>query len=264
MLAGLTQRRWRVQHFRTRACPTATEAVGQVTGLPGRHLDAWLMPGPVCSGLFARAAASAELSLVEGTLETPKAAGGLGSCDHPGDLRPITEALDLPIVAAVSCRGSESEAFHLARLPEGVHAVLLDEVTDPADLPKLRRLVHLTTGLPVVGAVEAMPEVRAALERVPRDGHLPTDLIDALARGFLKHADLPAIHELARRHPFPRTAKCSGLSGRGRRRFRVAYAQDERSAAISPTRSRRWKRSARTSSNSLHCATRPCLSGSTW
>ena len=55
MLAGLTGRRWRVQHFRTRACPTATEAVGQVTGLPGRHLDAWLMPPEVCRQLFARA-----------------------------------------------------------------------------------------------------------------------------------------------------------------------------------------------------------------
>ena len=40
-LAGLTARNWRVQHFRSRACPTATEAVGQVGGLPGRHLDAW-------------------------------------------------------------------------------------------------------------------------------------------------------------------------------------------------------------------------------
>ena len=72
MLAGLTQRRWRVQHFRTRACPTATEAVGQVTGLPGRHLDAWLMPPDVCRELFTRASRSAELSLVEGTLDEPK------------------------------------------------------------------------------------------------------------------------------------------------------------------------------------------------
>jgi cobyrinic acid a,c-diamide synthase len=227
MLAGLTQKRWRVQHFRTRACPTATEAVCQVTGLPGRHLDAWLMPGPVCSGLFARASAAAELSVVEGTLETPGAGRSTLSCDHPGDLRPITEVLDLPIVAVVSCRGSDSEAFHLPRFPEGVHAVLLDEVSDPADLPRLRRLVQLTTGLTVVGAVEAMPEVRSALDRVPRDRHLPVELIDALARGFLKHADLPAIRELSRRHPFPGAVRCSALSGRGRRRFRVAYAQDE-------------------------------------
>ena len=51
-LAGLTDRRWRVQHFRSRSCPTVTEVVGQVTGLAGRHLDAWLMPEDVCRRLF--------------------------------------------------------------------------------------------------------------------------------------------------------------------------------------------------------------------
>ncbi len=227
MLAGLTQWRWRVQHFRTRACPTATEAVGQVTGLPGRHLDAWLMPEPVCRGLFARAAASAELSLVEGALEAPSADRSFPSCDHPGDLRPIAEALDLPVVAVVSCRGSDVEPFHLPRFPEGVDAVLLDEVGDPERLPQLRRLVQLTTGLPVVGAVEAMPGLRAALEQMPRDRHLPDDLIDLLARGFLKHADLSVIDDLARSRPFPHATEGSGLEGRCRRRFRVAYAQDE-------------------------------------
>ena len=104
LLAGLTQRRWRVQHFRTRACPTATEAVGQVTGLPERHLDAWLMPPDLCRGLFARAARSAELAVVEGTLDEPMSPRMFTSCDCPGDLRPIVEALDLPVVAVVSCR----------------------------------------------------------------------------------------------------------------------------------------------------------------
>ena len=52
LLAGLTEKCWRVQHFRTRACPTVTEVVGQVTGLPGRHLDSWLMPEAVCRSLF--------------------------------------------------------------------------------------------------------------------------------------------------------------------------------------------------------------------
>src|SRR5580700_1246082 len=75
LLAGLTQRRWRVQHFRTRACPTATEAVGQVTGLPERHLDSWLMPTSLCRSLFARAARSTDLAVVEGTLDKPIAPG---------------------------------------------------------------------------------------------------------------------------------------------------------------------------------------------
>jgi len=226
MLAGLTQCRWRVQHFRTRACPTAMEAVGQVTGLPGRHLDAWLMPEPVCRGLFARGAVSAELSVVEGTLEAATLSGSYSACDHPGDLRPIAETLNLPVVAVISCRGIDFEAFHLPRFPEGADAILLDDLADPAWLPRLKRLVHLTSGLPVVGAIEAMPEARAALDQVPRDGRLPEDLIDAMARGFLKHADLSAIADLARSRPLPSSAAQSGLSGGGRGRFRVAYAQD--------------------------------------
>ncbi len=131
MLAGLTQRSWRVQHFRTRACLTSKEAVGQVTGLPGRHLDPWLMPDAVCRRLFARAGATAELSVVEGTLGTPIDGSPCGWCEHPGDLRPIAEALDLPIVAVVSCRGGDSDTFHLPMIPERADAVLLDEVTDP-------------------------------------------------------------------------------------------------------------------------------------
>jgi cobyrinic acid a,c-diamide synthase len=227
MLAGLTQWGWRVQHFRTRACLTAKEAVGQVTGLPGRHLDAWLMPPEVCRGLFARAGGSAELSVVEGTLGEPVADTTCGLCEHPGELRPIAESLELPILAVVSCRGGDAQTFHLPMVPDGAEAILLDEVPGPAALPRLRRLIELATGLPVIAAVEAMPEVRAALERQPSDRKLPEDLIEALARGFLAHADLPALDELARSHAFHNADCQDDLIGRGRRRFRVAYAQDE-------------------------------------
>lgn len=71
LLAGLAEKCWRVQHFRTRACPTATELVGRVSGLPGRHLDSWLMPESVCRSLFLRGTRAAELAIVEGTLATP-------------------------------------------------------------------------------------------------------------------------------------------------------------------------------------------------
>ena len=229
LLAGLTQRRWRVQHFRTRACPTATEAVGQVTGLPERHLDAWLMPPALCRGLFARAARSAELAVVEGTLDKPVSPRMFTSCDCPGDLRPIAEALDLPVVAVVSCRQSNTDAFHLPRLPEGVDAVLLDELGDPAELPRLKRMIRLAASLPVIGAIEAMPAVRDALEKAPRDRRLPDELIEALSQGFWKHANGEAIAELARSRPFPESADLARPeeSRRRCRRFRVAYAQDE-------------------------------------
>jgi len=202
--------------------------VGQVTGLPGRHLDAWLMPPSVCRGLFARAARSAELAVVEGTLDEPMSVRSFTPCDRPGDLKPIAEALDLPIVAVISCRGGDGETFHLPRLPEGVEAVLLDDLADPSALPRLKRLIRLAAKLPVIGAVEAMPTVRAALEKVPRDRRLPEELIAALAHGFWRHADEEMIGELARRRSVrePVDLSCVGRRQRCRLRFRVAYAQD--------------------------------------
>jgi cobyrinic acid a,c-diamide synthase len=229
MLAGLTQRRWRVQHFRTRACPTATETVGQVTGLPERHLDAWLMPPAVCRKLFTRAAVSAELAVVEGTLDETIAIRSYSSSDCPGDLQPIAEALDLPIVAVVSCRGSDAETFHLPRLPEGVDAIFLDELPEPALLPRLKRLIRLASKLPVIAAVETMPEIRRAIENIPRNGRLPEEIIGKLAHGFWKHADIEAIIDLTRSRPFPELVDSSYLQGRDcpRGGFRVAYAHDE-------------------------------------
>ena len=228
MLAGLSEERWRVQHFRTRACPTATEAVGQVTGLPGRHLDSWLMPVEVCRGLFARAAVSAEIAVVEGTLGDPVTDISITTCDCPGPLRPIAEALELPVAAVMSCRECGGELFHLPRLPEGIDAVLLDDVDDPTMIPQLKRLVALATGLPVIGAIEAMPSVRSALQSLPRDRRLPEDLIDALGAAFLKHGEIEAIQKLARARVFPEPVELSWLPERDwrPRRFRVAYAQD--------------------------------------
>ena len=226
MLAGLTARRCRVQHFRTRACPTATEVVGQVTGLPGRHLDAWLMPPAVCRELFARAARSAELSVVEGTLEEPNSVNSYTSCDYPGELRPIAQALGLPIVAVVSCRAGASGSLHLPRMPDGIDAVLLDELTDVAALPGLKRLFGLGAKLPVIGAIDLAPAARAAMEEAPRDRRLPDELIGALAEAFWKHADLEVIGALARSRPLPERIEL-GPQRRRRRKFRVGYAHDE-------------------------------------
>src|SRR3954454_8952669 len=92
ILAGLTARRWRVQHFRSRACPTGSGVGGQITGLPGRHLDAWLMPPRGCRALFSRGIRRADLARVEGTLEDVAAEPDRAAWDRPGCLGPIAEA----------------------------------------------------------------------------------------------------------------------------------------------------------------------------
>jgi cobyrinic acid a,c-diamide synthase len=205
LLAGLTRRGLRVQHFRTRACPLATEVVGQVTGLPGRHLDAWLMPAPFCRSVFARVVADCDLAVVEGTLEPPRPCTRTISCDRPGPLAEIANCLDLPLLAVLNCQGWGQDSLHLPRLPEGVQAVLLDGVANPEQVQSLRRLVRMATGLPVIAALGALSEVRSVLGGLGPDHPLPDGLVDHLARSFLEHADLAALDALARSRPFPDT-----------------------------------------------------------
>ena len=253
-----------MQHFRTRACPTATEAVGQVTGLPGRHLDAWLMPPEVCRELFARASRSAELSLVEGTLDEPNSVNSYTSCDYPGDLRPIAQALDLPVVAVVSCRAGASGSLHLPRLPDGIDAVLLDELTDAAALPGLKRLFGLGAKLPVIGAIELAPAARAALEKAPRDRRLPDELIAALAEAFWKHADLEAIGALARSRPLPERIEVGPQRAAGAAGFAWVTRRTKHSADISPTQWRHSKHWGPTFSSFRRFVTNGFRTASTW
>lgn len=229
LLAGLGHKGWRVQHFRTLACPMATEVVGQATGLPGRHLDSWLMPDELCRSVFTRGAAGCDLAVVEGTLDPSVVERSPLACNAQGPLAPVAGALDLPIVAVISCRDMGADAFHLPGLPEGAEAVLLDEVDHFGDAPGLKRLARLATGLPVIGAVERLPQVRFALAELARERFLPRDLIDRLARSFLEHADLAAMAALSRRGSALDSCDAPPPIDRGSRRgaFRVAYASDE-------------------------------------
>jgi cobyrinic acid a,c-diamide synthase len=229
-LAGLTERRCKVQHFRSRACPTVTEVVGQVTGLAGRHLDAWLMPEDVCRRLFVQGAQFADFALVEGTLDQPGGPQAVPAHDRPGGLRPVAVMLDLPVVVVLPC--PSWDGFHLPRLPESIDAVFLDGLEDPEDFERFRTMVALVTRRPVLGAMEAFPELRAALKLAPRESPLPEELVHRLGASFLRFADLAAIRSLARSRPFPWTSTDRGPCGR--RRFRVAYAQDEAFGAYFP------------------------------
>lgn len=228
LLAALTHSNVCTQHFRARACPTGSRLVGELTGLPGRHLDSWLMPSCVCRAVFDRGSRRAELSVVEGTLDEPAAGPrGVGrECfyHHPGPLRPLAEALNAPIVAVVPCSGLEG--MHLPRLPEGVDAVILDGLERRSEFPHLKRMIELLSRKPVLGALEALPDVRAAIASTHGELSPEPGMIGRLTQSFLRFADLDGLRELSRSRPSPTSPIPLDLRP-GRRRFRVAYAHDE-------------------------------------
>ena len=225
LLAGLTDLGWRVQHFRSWACPLSTRVVGQVTGSPGRHLDAWLMPPEVCRSVFAWGVEDRDLAVVEGSFDELGQAPSLGCRDYgrPGNLRPLVRALDLPTVAVVSC--PRWEGLHLPNLPPGIDAVLIDGLEVAGDYDRIATAVRLVLRKPVIGAVEALPAAREALASIPRDERLPDDLVATLARSFRRFVDLDALRKLVRSRPLE--AEAAPPERPGGVKFRVAYAHDE-------------------------------------
>ncbi|WP_435017157.1 cobyrinic acid a,c-diamide synthase [Tundrisphaera sp. TA3] len=222
LLAGLHSLGWRLQHFRSRACPIGTEAILQATGRPGRHLDAWLMPDDVCRGVFARGADRSQLAIVEGTLDRP-ASGDEAGCGRPGGLGPLSRSLDLPIISVIDC--PRWDRLHLPKLPPEMDAVLLDGLEDASDYAKIASAVSTITRKPVVGAIEALPEARRILQEAPRNRPLPDGVHGPFSASFLRFADLPLLRSLANSRPFPGERLAINTSERAR--FRVAYALDE-------------------------------------
>ena len=181
------------------------------------------MPPEVCRRVFATGSRGADLALVEGTLAEPTATLSCEHHDRPGGLRPIAEALDLPTVALVSC--PRWEGLHLPNLPGGVDAVLIDDLEDPNDFPRIASAIRMVLKKPVIGAVEALPEARRALALSPRNAPVDEALFGPLAESFRRFVDLPSLRALASSRPFPADPCEPGPCDRPR--FRVAYAQDE-------------------------------------
>ncbi len=224
MLAGLTALGWRVQHFRSRARPLGATVFTQITGLPERHLDAWLMPPEVCREVFLRGCRHADLSIIEGSLLDAEGGAGSAAANRAGGLSSIRRALDLPTIGVLSCR--QQADLHLPRTPPDIDGWLLDGLECPEEFESLRRLIPLLTRRPVLGAVTALRGVGSCQGAGNGNDALPAALIERLGRDFLRFADLPAIRSLAESRPwsFSQDDEPEILC---ERRFRVAYAQDE-------------------------------------
>ena len=139
-----------------------------MTGLPGRHLDSWLMPDDVCRSLFLRGTWAPSLPWSRARSRRPWRFSSCAQSDLPGDLRLIAETLDLPLVA-VPCRWRVRGALcHLPRLPEGIDGVLIDGLKIPTICPGSGGCFGSTGNPPVLGALPELPDIRRELDQSPR------------------------------------------------------------------------------------------------
>lgn len=165
-----------------------------------------------------------QLSVIEGQ--------GIGSCgvqrsalwESGFGLGHLAESLDLPVIAIVPCRGWDD--LHLVELPEHCDAILLDGLEFASEFLAIQRAYRVITKKPVIGAIEALPMIRAGLRHLAEDEPVPPKWVEALGSSFLRFADLGTLRRLAESRSLE-VASDKDTSPQFTRRMRIAYADDD-------------------------------------
>ena len=180
-----------VQSFLSRACFARYHGAATASGLNPRHLDSWLMSPELCREIFVRGAQNCDLALVEGQFADAVAdENGIG-----GSLDTLCQWLDLPRLVVLDV--SRIEDGRLPDRPEQVDGLLLDRVTDSRQFSRLASELGTLWGVPVLGALEVLPELRAEIDALPRGTRPPRELCQRLGSHFLRHSQPQRVLALA-------------------------------------------------------------------
>lgn len=210
----------RVQSFLSKAqfCPGGG-GMG-AAGVSTRHLDSWLMTPEACRALFVYGARAADLAVVEGPFR-PAEEDVIG-----GQIEPLCQWLDLPRVIVLDV--GRLESCRLPEVPPDTAGLLLDGVRDTRHFANLATNLESVLHAPVLGALDALPELRGALSELPEGERIPPALCRQLGERFERWWNPDRILELASRRPLP-APDSSWLPGGVSRRCKltVAIAYDE-------------------------------------
>lgn len=226
LMEALRSRGVHVQSFLSRACFPRHAAAASITGLATRHLDSWLMSRDVCRELFVQGAKLADLALVEGRFGSFEEDGAQG-----GRLDVLCQWLELPRVAVLDV--GQLGPCRVPAPPAEVEGLLLDRVPGAEVAAKLAVDFEVLWGVPVLGALEVLPRVRARMEALPQGSRPPRDLYQALGANLARHWLPEKILELATSREFsggvarPSSQTASGRTLPATRKLTVAIALDE-------------------------------------
>src|SRR2546425_12540321 len=154
LLAALKGRGRRVQPFKVGPDFIDPGHHGAVTGRLSRNLDGWMLGPTVCRQVFLRAAADADISIIEGVMGL---FDGSSPVHDTGSTAELAKLLQAPVLLVIDgsamARSAAAMVSGYARFDPDlrVGAVLFNKVGGAGHYRLLKEAVEATTDLTVVG-----------------------------------------------------------------------------------------------------------------
>jgi cobyrinic acid a,c-diamide synthase len=178
------------------------------------------MSPELCRELFLRGAQGADVAVVEGKFESAVDRGQAG-----GRLEPLCRWLNLPRLVVLDA--SRVDELGASERPEQIDGLLLDRIADSSHLARLATDLEALWGVPVLGALERLPGLRAQLQALPPGESPPRALYHELGNQLVRYWRPDRVWKLAKRRPFPAGSGGSFCLGAAPAKLSVATAYDE-------------------------------------
>lgn len=233
ILGALARKGLRVQPFK--AGPDFIDPGHHTAALGGarisRNLDTWMMPPEAVREIFARSAAGADVSVIEGVMGL---FDGVSGTDAAGSAAHLAKVLEAPVVLVVDARGMARSAAALVHgyatldLDVRLAGVVFNNVSGAGHYACLKDAVSGLTQVKALGFVRrepaaGIPERHLGLKAAPEGGQAYGRMASLVEEGV----DLDALLQIARSAaPFPESAPILFRSQEARRGL-VAVARDE-------------------------------------
>jgi len=207
LLAALRRRGRRVQSFKVGPDFIDPGHHSLVTGRLSRNLDGWMLGEATNSGIFARAASDADLSIIEGMMGL---FDGSSPVNDVGSTAELAKQLAAPVLlvidAGAMARSVAAMVSGYAKFDSAlrVTGVLFNRVGSEGHYQLLKEAVEVETHVAVVGYLKADPSVTISdrhLGLVTAVEQESGELYGRLAKAVMDTIDLDRVEALARSAP---------------------------------------------------------------